>query len=266
MLPTAVAGTLRAWWVRRLIAGFPPRVVEHTYGAGPLKVLLADPLSQGWYDHDWAELPEIEVLRATRLRAGARVFDLGAHQGIVALMLAREVGPSGQIVAVEANRHNAAVAVRNRDLNGMTQVEVIQAAVSNRNGPVIFNEGLDGQIDDGSGSHGRQSVEGLTLDGLAERFGLPDVVMIDIEGAECMALEGGARVLASGAAFAVEVHVGCGLEKLGGSVERLFSYFPAARFVLLGRRENDDRFVPIAKDDGVAQDRFFALALSKEMS
>lgn len=263
MLPEAVAGRLRGWWVRRLIATFPARVVEHTYGAGPLKVLLADPLSQGWYDHDWPQLPEIAMLRGTRLRAGGRVFDLGAHQGVVALMLGREVGPSGLVVAVEANPHNAAVAARNRDLNDMPQVEIIQAAVSNRPGVVIFNEGLDGQLDDGSGSGGRMSVEGMTLDSLAERFGAPDLVMIDVEGAECLALEGGTHVLASGAVFAVEVHVGCGLEKLGGSVERLFSYFPTDQFVLLGRREHEDRFAPIAKEDPIAQSRFFVLALPK---
>ena len=78
--------------------------MAHNYGAGTLKVLLVDPLSEGWYDVDWAELPEIAALRNSLLRPGARVFDLGAHQGVVAMMLAREVGERGLIVAVEATR------------------------------------------------------------------------------------------------------------------------------------------------------------------
>lgn len=265
-LPRPAAGKLRGWWVRRLVARFPPRVVEHTFGVAPLKVHLTDPLAESWYDHDWAELPEIAALRGKRLRPGARVFDLGAHQGVVAMMLGREVGSTGHVLAVEANAHNAAVAVRNCELNNMAQVEVLACAVSNRSGRAIFNEGLDGQLDDGSGSGGRVSVDASTLDDLAGRFGLPGFVMIDVEGAECMVLEGGSRVLASGADFAVEVHVGCGLERLGGSVERLFSYFPVSRFALLGRSEGDDHFAPVTKDDPIARSRFFVLALSKEIA
>ena len=114
--------------------------------------------AQGWYDHDWAQLPEISTLRDTTLRPGARVFDIGAHQGVVAMMLAREVGPSGYVLAVEPNPHNAAVALKNRALNGMNQIEILEAAVSDRSGTVVFNHGLDGQLDDGTGAGGRMSV------------------------------------------------------------------------------------------------------------
>jgi FkbM family methyltransferase len=260
LLPTAVAGRLRALYVRRLVARFPARVVEHQYGEGPLKVHLADPLARGWYDHDWPQLPEIVALRGTSLREGARVFDLGAHQGVVAMMLAREVGAAGRVIAVEPNPHNAAVALKNRDSNGMTQIDVLQAAVSDHAGTLVFNEGLDGQIDDGSGAFGRISVSSTTLDDLADRFGMPSVVVIDVEGAECLVLAGGQRVLASGADFVVEVHVDAGLEKLGGSVERVISYFPPSAFTLMVRSENDERFRPFRQDDPITQCRFFLLA------
>jgi FkbM family methyltransferase len=246
-----------------LVSTFPARVVEHTYGGGKLRVYLADPLAQGWYDSDWPELPEVVALRRTRLRPGARVFDVGAHQGVVALMLAREVAPTGRVVAVEPNPHNAAVAVKNRELNGMSQVEVVEAAVSDRAGTTVFNAGLNGQLDDGRGTAGRLTVEAVTIDGLADRFGVPDAVFLDVEGAECLALAGARRVLASGADFFVEVHVGCGLERLGGSVEQLRSYFPAGRFTLLGRREADSEFRPLAEDETLTRDRFFLLALGK---
>jgi FkbM family methyltransferase len=262
MIPTAVAGRLRAWRVRRMIATYDIRTVEHRYGAGNLRVQLVDPLSAGWYDHDWAELPEIAALRGRCLRAGARVFDVGAHQGIVALMLAREIGPSGQVVAVEPNPHNAAAAMTNRDLNQLHQVEILEAAVSDRSGTLIFSEGLDGQLDDGSGSSGRMTVVSTTVDALAARFGMPDLVMIDAEGAECLVLAGAQRVLASTADFAVEVHVGCGLEKLGGSVDRLLASFPPNRYTVLARSEADEAFRPVTTDDPLTRDRFFLLALA----
>ena len=127
------------------------------------------------------------------------------------MMLAREVGSSGHVLAVEPNPHNATVALKNRKLNGMTQMEILEAAVSNRSGTIVFNHGLDGQLDDGTGAGGRMWVASVTIDELAQRYGMPAFVMIDVEGAECMVLQGGAHVLRSGADFAVEVHVNFGL-------------------------------------------------------
>lgn len=224
---------------------------------------LSDPLAQGWYDHDWAELPEIEALRGTSLRPGARVFDIGAHQGIVAMMLAREVGESGFVLAVEPNGHNVAAAIKNRELNGMSQIEIVEAAVSDGSGSLVFNQGLDGQIDDGSGAGGTMRVSSVTLDQLADRFGVPRVVVLDVEGAECMVLDKGAQVLNSGADFVVEVHVNCGLEKLGGSVERLLAFFPQDRFLVSARAEGDTSFRLLTADDPITRDRFFLLARRK---
>ncbi len=263
-LPGPLAGRLRTWWLRRLIRRFPARVVTRTYGAGSLRVHVGDPLAAGWYDHDWDELPEIAALRLTRLRPGALVFDVGAHQGVVAMMLAREVGPAGRVVAMEPNPHNAAAARRNRDLNGMAQVEVVEAAIGDRSGTVVFNQGLNGQLDDGTGRGGRQVVDSITLDELARRFGAPGVVFTDVEGAECLALAGGSTVLESGADFFVEVHVGCGLEMLGGSVERVLAYFPENRFTRLVRAEADTVFRPVLSGDSLLADRFFLLALARD--
>ena len=261
MLPPVVAGELRSWRVRHSIKTFPARVAEHRYGSGDLKVLLADPLSEAWYDHDWPELPEVAALRQTRLKPGARVFDIGAHQGVVAMLLAREVGPTGQVVAVEPNPHNVDAASRNRALNGMSQIEFRQAAVSDRPGTLVFNQGLNGQLDDGTGAGGRLTVESVTIDRLAETYGPPDIVYIDVEGAEVLALDGARSVLASEPDFFIEVHVGCGLEKLGGSVDRLVSFFPRGRYSLLVREDEDDAvFRPYTDADPVIRRRFFLLA------
>jgi len=259
-LPFSWGARLRLWKMHRSIRNYPQRVVEHSYGGGRLKVFLSDPLAQGWYDQDWPELPEIAALRQTRLKPGAKVFDLGAHQGIVALMLSRETGPTGLVLALEANPHNAAAARRNAELNQVPQMRVKHAAISNRSGTLVFNQGLNGNMDDGSGAWGRMEVPCTTIDDLAEELGLPDVVFLDVEGAECLALEGAQRVLAAGADFFVEVHVEWGLEKLGGSVERVFGFFDPARYQLRVRIETDENFRALAPNDPITRARFFLLA------
>ena len=260
LLPRSVAGQLRTWRLHRNLRKYPVRVVEHVYGSTKLKVFVSDALAEGWYDHDWDQLPEIVALRPY-LRPDGTVFDFGAHQGVVAMMICRELGPLGKVVAVEPNAHNVAALRRNRDLNGCQQLQILHAAVSSKTGSITFNENLNGQLDDGTAVWGKTTVDAVTVDQLAVEIGMPDVVFIDVEGAECLALAGASQVLRSNACFFVEVHVGAGLEKLGGSVAEVLSHFSADRHTLLARAEGDAVFRPFHEEDGLTADRFFLLAI-----
>jgi FkbM family methyltransferase len=225
----------------------------------PFRVFLADSVGEAWYDMDWPELPEVGALRQTRLREGALVFDLGAHQCVVAMMLAAEVGTTGQVLAIEPGEHNCRVAFKNRELNGLNQLQILKCAVTDFNGVIDFSD-AKGRLDDGTGAWGRQAIAATTIDRLAETYGFPSIVFIDIEGAECLALAGATKVLAAGAEFVVEVHVGCGLEKLGGSVQQVLSYFPPDRFRIRGRTDEERVFQPFAESDPITHGRFFLLA------
>lgn len=262
-LPSGLVGRIRSWRVRRVIREFKPRIVTHDYGDVRLTVQISDPLSAGWYDRDWPSLPELQALQKSRLRRGALVFDFGAHQGIVAAMLAHSTGPEGKVVAVEASPHNHAVALRNMELNGCTHVEVVHAAVTAEAGWVSFSSGLNGQLDNSSGSFGRQAVRAVTIDDVAAEFGIPDVVFLDVEGAECLALRGARRVLDADTDFFVEVHATCGLERLGGSVQEILNAFPPERFVRMIREEDDLDFVTLLEDQSLPSGRFFLLATSR---
>lgn len=191
------------------------------------------------------------------------MFDLGAHQGVVAAMLAREVGSSGELVAVEPNLHNVEAIYKNRELNDLRQMHVVRAAVSKSSGKVCFSADLNGGIDDGTGRAGRIEVDAVTIDELAARFGFPDVVFLDVEGAECLALAGATQVLAKSADWFIEVHVNHGLQSLGGSIDQILSCFPPDRFRVLARSDGHPDFLPFAENPGVALDRFFLIALSK---
>ena len=75
---------------------FPARVEKHTYQGYPLSVYVADGLGERWYGRDWEPLPELDLLSQHRLKPGATVFDLGAHQFVVAQILGKIVGPAGR--------------------------------------------------------------------------------------------------------------------------------------------------------------------------
>jgi FkbM family methyltransferase len=243
---------------------FTPYDVLRSYSGVPLDIHIADPVAERWYGADWPELPEIDLLRTGKLRPGARVFNVGAHQGIVGLVLAAAVGPQGSVLAVEANAHNAKVATlnasknRNRGLN----VDVLHAAVTDSARPVMMNKLLNGRLDNGSGRFGKTAVRGVTIDDLTAQHGQPAVLFIDIEGAECRALVGAHMTLARRPDCFIEVHVGCGLEELDGSIAELISYFPSAQYRRLICSEADRSFSEFSSDSPLLRDRFFLVALA----
>ena len=89
--------------LRQHINSFKPYIIERTIAGATRKILIADSLGQGWYDKNLEVPPEILFLKNKKLSPGAIVFDVGAHQGIVGMMLAQVVGKSGKVVCIEAN-------------------------------------------------------------------------------------------------------------------------------------------------------------------
>jgi FkbM family methyltransferase len=222
-------------------------------------VHIADPLAQGWYDHDWDVGSEITLLqRHGRLRPGARVFDLGAHQGVVALMLSGIAGPEGAIVAVEAVAHNVRVARANAEANGALNLTVVHAAVAAADGALWFEDRWNGAVSVHAGVGVR--VEAVSVDTLTRRHGVPDVLFIDVEGFELAALRGAMKTMTYGPDLYVEVHVGAGLERYG-CVTDLLSLIPAGYDVLVAPGEAGD-FVPIAAGQSLLTDRFRLVALA----
>ena len=263
--PTAARLSSRAYLLRTLLATrfFRPRDVSHTYGGVPLRLHLADPIARRWYDSDWQELPEVALLARGKLRPGATVFNLGAHQGIVALLLSRRVQPGGRVVAVEANGHNVTVARRNFMMNDGQNIDILHSAASDTPGTVKFNRFLNGRLDDGSGEFGSLTVTAVTVDRLATSYGVPDVLFIDVEGAEHRVLRGARETLHERPDCFVEVHVDCGLEKLGGSVSEILEFFRASDYRLFIASERQREFREFSTDSPLMADRFFLVALGR---
>lgn len=264
VVPGKVRRFMQKRKLSRQVAAYPRRVVEHRYGESTLKVELADGLAEGWYDHDWEPLPELAVLGRGRLRPGARVFDVGAHQGVVGMMLGHRVGFTGRVVIVEPSPHNFAMCQRNVVLNAMPWVVPHQAAVSDQPGVLAFNGGLNGAAAEVNDYGGLIEVPAVTLDSLTAEYGSPDVVFLDVEGFECRALAAATATFAASPDWFVEVHVGCGLEAAGGSVAEVLRHFPDSDFERFVHSEGDKDAIPLssAPPEKLAT-RFFLTALCK---
>lgn len=186
---------------------YPKYVAERQYGRIRRKVEIHDGVAKDWYDKDWPELPELQFLERNGLSVGGKVFDIGAHQCIVAMMLADQVGQQGKVYAWEPVAANVLAARRNLELNGVKNCEVVQGAVGSQ-------KGTDTEL-------GRV----YTIDEMVEIYGRPTVLMLDVEGFEGEALKGASRLLSSGCVWLVEVHRQAGLESAGSSVSEVLSFF-----------------------------------------
>lgn len=261
VLPRALLTEVRARRQIRMVKRFHPYTVSHSYGGLTLRITIPDPLAQGWYDHPWELLPELDLLRTKgALRPGATVFDLGAHQGVVALMLAAEVGTSGVVVAIEGTRHNVDAARHNAALNGADNVIVEHAAVAAVEGTIHFSSGLNGHVGLADEPSPTELIPAVTVDSLARRYGMPDVIFVDVEGFEQEVLMGAATTLDQGPDWFVEVHTRVGLEDQGGSVSGVLEEFEKRNYRLFISDATGALFQPIRAP--LPQERFYLIALA----
>jgi len=147
--------------------------------------------------------PHVEQTLASFLRPGDTAIDLGANVGYHTLAMAAAVGPSGQVHAFEANPDLtpllAATLYANglRDWEGGGCVKLYQGAVLDRPGAVTLAWAPDHyasghvMVDSGPGYSKRIEVPAVTLDGvLSDRVEKVDLIRMDIEGSEPLALRG----------------------------------------------------------------------------
>ena len=156
-------------------------------------VVIADPVAEEWYDVDWPTAKRSSTPRRFAACSRRHGYRGRAHQGIVAMMLAGLVGPTGTVVAIEPNPHDYALACENLRINGIDNVRLVNCAGAAVDGTLTFS--ITGRVSDNLGSSGSVVVDSVTVDTLAKRYGRPDVVFIDTEGYEGEVLKGAKETL-----------------------------------------------------------------------
>jgi FkbM family methyltransferase len=127
---------------------------------------------------------------------GAVVYDIGANVGFFSLLAAVLTGDAGKVYAFEPLPRNIRYLRRHVQINHLDTIEVIEAAVSDHQGEAYFDLGPSsamGRLAAG----GELKVQLVSLDAmLAEgRLASPDVMKVDVEGAEFDALCGARHLL-----------------------------------------------------------------------
>jgi FkbM family methyltransferase len=123
----------------------------------------------------------------------------GANAGFFTLIAATLVGPSGKCVAFDPLPENIESVREQIELNQLGYCTAVQEALGECPGEAEFTFGgagdPTGHFARGETGKNTVTVKVTTLDQAMERYGRPDFIKMDIEGAEVEALAGADRVL-----------------------------------------------------------------------
>jgi FkbM family methyltransferase len=141
---------------------------------------------------------------AETVRPGNVVWDVGANMGLFSLAAAGLAGPTGHVYALEPDEVMTRLLRRSARINpGSAPVEVISCAVSEtislahlniarRSRTSNFLEGFG--MSQTGGVREVETVLTISLDWLAQKIALPDVLKIDVEGAELDVFRGASQM------------------------------------------------------------------------
>lgn len=150
--------------------------------------------------------PGLLDLAGEHVKPGDVVWDVGANVGLFSFAAAQRAGKGGRVVAFEPDiwlvgllRKSAIIQPQSASPVNVLAVAVAQSVgvrefqIAMRSRATNFLTG-HGSSQTG-GSRETQLVMTVNLDWLASRFPEPDVIKIDVEGAEKEALEGGREII-----------------------------------------------------------------------
>lgn len=137
-------------------------------------------------------------------KKGDTIVEVGANVGTETLAFADIVGPSGRVHAFEPFPGNLQQLREVVSKAGLSQVEIVAAAVADVPGHLEFSSPPEGWSGSGhlvsggatAGAHGTIKVETTTLDAHFRDAGRVQFLSIDAEGAETTILAGGGALIA----------------------------------------------------------------------
>lgn len=141
------------------------------------------------------------------------VFEIGSNIGQHSLLISDKIGPKGRLICIEPDSSNFAFLMFNVLKNKCKNIELLRLAVSDHPGKTIFyKDTITGgrmssllQKYTGNNFEGdMEEVELITMDDLVKKYGIPDFIKVDVEGAEILVFPDNV-VLHPGTKYVIEV-------------------------------------------------------------
>lgn len=139
--------------------------------------------------------PEVGAIFRRILRPGMGVLDIGANIGCFTMLGAALVGPSGYVLAIEPNGRNVRLLEASRRVNGFSQVVLAQLAAGPATGVLALHRSHSNGTTSEPGADiaallGAETVGCARPDALVPASRRIDLIKVDVEGAEYLALSG----------------------------------------------------------------------------
>ena len=183
-------------WMSRLVNLMRRGPLDVQYQGASFRFYhLASATERGALFNPDYNLDELSFLRSHTPDGGVFV-DIGANVGTYALTLAKKVGESGTVIAVEPHPVAHARLAFNRAASGLSQVKLVAAAAGPSNGELLIETDGDNlgasHIVDGQSPSRAIRVRALTLQQILADAGVAkvDALKIDVEGFEDRVLIG----------------------------------------------------------------------------
>lgn len=193
--------------------------------------------------------PEVRRIFQTVLPLGGIALDVGANVGWHTLLMARLVGGTGRVLAIEAN---PALRYRLHDhlcLNHFRHVEIVPCAAADTEGMLEFYAPTANDPDSGNGhvvalAPGERSgtirvdarrIDAIVAAAMIERL---DLIKIDVEGFEWRVLRGGESTIAKFRPHIVFEYNAESTLRGGGTPELMGEFFRTHRYRLFAIGRN----------------------------
>lgn len=220
------------------------------------------------------ETVEVEFMRQS-LKPGNIFFDVGANGGIFTIIAAKKVGSNGHVYAFEPGQRELELLKHNIAINNLTNVTVIETAITNKKGVTKFAISRDGAMNSlAQTDHPKQQIESwqtveiTTLDNVLEELNISkvDFLKIDVEGAEGLVIEGAKKLLFSENSPTIlfeasDLNVG----SFGYSVSELIGKLEAKKFFIHYFNEKDLLSPIVEKDSRIGKEIYNFVASKKSV-
>jgi len=190
------------FWYWDFLSHFSKRriIFKHIKGYRMALDLRDRGVSRSLFCFGFIEKFETELIEKV-LRKGDTFLDIGANLGYYTLIAAKIVGNEGKVFAFEPESNNFALLKRNVEMNGFKNIVLVKKAISNKSGKAKLFLSKERNVFGGHSLYNNEwlnakendfvTVDIITLDEFFKDYdGDIDIIKMDIEGAEGLALQG----------------------------------------------------------------------------